>query len=277
VRTAVFKKNKFLFISVTIHLILMYVVAQSVMFPAVPSSPEKKPNIIHATLIFDLPIQTPGPPIEVIEEERPQPAGPEEERPAAATLSDNQVEPISEPQAQAPPVSPQPQAIPAKPEEEVQEELQKELQNDDVNKIKLTDKNMVATPSLEMRAPATNMARRHLSSFQQQQQERMAEQASRYYQQHKNSPVLNSEVKNPYMTEDEKFRDNIKLRVDCNSTAKKATAVLLGFLGGQIGCSKGPPIKGFIQDRINKKSHLPGQYRQEDKPRPQSVVIKKQP
>jgi hypothetical protein len=263
----------------------MYVVAQSVMFPAVPSSPEKKPNIIHATLIFDLPTQTPEPPIEVIEEERPQPAGPEEERPAAATLSDNQVEPISKPQAQAPPISPQPQAIPAKREEEVPEELQKEVQkevqkeeqNDDVNKIMLTDKNIATTPSLEMRTPATNMAIRHLSSFQQQQQNRMAEQASRYYQQHKNSPVLNSEVKNPYMTEDEKFRDNIKVRADCSSTAKKATAVLLGFLGGQIDCSKGPPIKGFIQDRINKKSHLPGQYRPEDKPRPQSVVIKKQP
>jgi hypothetical protein len=274
----VFKKNKFLFISVTIHLILMYyVVAQSIMFPSAPVSPEKKPKVIQATLIFDLPILTPEPPIEVIKEEITQPAKPEEKLPATETLTDSQVEPIAEPQTQAPPVSPQPQAIPTKPEEEVQEELQKKVQNDDVNKIKLTDENIAATPSLEMLTPATNMARRHLSSFQQQQQNRMAEQASRHYQQHKNSPVLNNEVKDPFMTEDEKFRDSLKVRADCSNTAKKTTAVLLGFLGAQIDCTKGPPINGFIQDRINKTSHLPGQYRPEDKPKPQSVVIKKHP
>ena len=268
-----FKKNSFLFISVLLHLIVMYVVAQSVMFPSVPDSPPKKLDIIQATLIFDMPLLIPEIPVEDIKQETLQPIELDEEPTVTETPPDTQIEPISEPEVQTTLSTPQPQAVPTKDEEKVQEPEN----NDDTNEIILTEQTIDPTPSPEIRAPATNMARRDLSSFQQQQQNRVAEQASRNYQQRKNSPVINNKVKNPFMTEDDKLRDSLKVRADCSSTSKKTAAVLLGFLGGTIDCSKPPPISGFIKDRINKGSHLPGQYQQEDQQIPKSVVIKKQP
>jgi hypothetical protein len=254
----------------------MYVVAQSVIFPTVPDSPTKKIDIIQAAVIFDLPPPVPEIPIEIIKEEKPQPDELEEELLAPETPVDSQIEPIAEPEVQATPVSILSQ--PLEPESKLENEIPEEpKQIDDINEIMITDKNITPTPNSEISAFETNMARRHLNSFQQQQQNRVAEQASRYYQQHKNSPVIDDEVKNPFMTEDEKFRGSLKLRADCSSTSKKTTAVILALLGGQIDCAKPPAIEGFIQNRINKKSHLPGQYRQQEQKRPQSIVIKEQP
>ncbi len=267
------KAQHALLISVFLHLIVMYMVTQSVMFPSVPDSPPKKPDIIQATIIFDLPPPVPETSVEVIKEPTPQPVEPEEELPVVEMPADSQIEPIAEPEVQAVPISPQPQALPPKREEEVQEEPEK---NDEINEITPTEQTITPTPSLEMRTPVTSMARRHLSSFQQQQQNRVAEQASQYYQQHKNSPVIDDEVKNPFMTEDEKFRGSLTVRADCSSSSKKTAAVLLNLFGGNIGCSTPPPVSGFIQDRINKEPFSSRQYRQEDKTRPQSVVIKKE-
>jgi hypothetical protein len=253
-------------------MIVMYVVAQSVMFPSVPDSPIKKIDVIQATVIFDFPPPTPEMPIEIIKEEKLQPAEPEEELLVAETPADSQIEPIADPEeVQAIPISPQPQVPQPKREEEIPEEPE---QNDGINII---EKESTPIPSSDVHTAATSMARRHLNSFQQQQQNRVAEQASRYYQQHKNSPVINAEVKDPFMTEGEKLRDTLKVRADCSSASKKTAAVLLSVLGGQIDCSKPPPISGFIQDRINKGSNLPGKYQQEDQKMPQSIVIKKQP
>lgn len=271
------KAKHTLFISLLLHLLVIYVVAQSVMFPSVPDLPEKKPNVIQATLIFDLP-SPPAPtktPVEVLKEETPQPVEQKEELPVAEIPEDSQIEPIPEPEIQAspPPKVLPPQIQPPKPEEVAQEPPE---QDDTVNEILPAESTTSSTTSSEIRSPATSMARRHLNSFQQQQQNRMAEQASRSYQQYKNSPVIDDEVKNPFMTEDEKFRDKLTVRADCSGATQKTTAVLLGFLGGQVDCSKPPAIEGFIQNRLNKTSHLPGQTAENQK-RPQSVVIKKQP
>ena len=252
----------------------MYVVAQSVMFPSVPDSPAKKLDVIQARLIFKQPPPPPQIPAEPIKEEAPLAVEEKQKIPVAETPEDNQVVPILESEMQTTAISPQPQAPSLKHKEEAKEEPEK---NDEVDEITPAEQPITPTPSSEIRTPATNMARRHLNSFQQQQQNRIAEQASRYFQQHKNSPVIDDEVKNPFMSEDEKFRDSMKVRADCSSTSKQTAAVLIGFLGGQVDCSKPPPINGFIKDRINKESHLPGKYRKEDKTRPQSVVIKKQP
>ncbi|MFQ3189660.1 MAG: hypothetical protein ACI936_000785 [Paraglaciecola sp.] len=276
-RAAVFKKNSFLLISVFLHLIVMYVVAQSVMFPSVLDSPTLKTEIIQATVIFDSPPPAPEIPIYDTKEEKPQPAEPEEELIVAVTPADSQIEPTADPEAQVTPVtvptdSPTPQLQP-----ELEKEIPKESeQDDDVSDILITDKDIAQTPSSDISTPITSMAKRHLKSFQQQQQNRIAKQASRYYQQHKNSPIIDDEVKNSFMTQDEKLRDNLKVRADCSSTSKKTTAVLLGFLGGTVDCSKPPPINGFIKNRLNKESLLPKQYQQEDKMRLQSVVIKKE-
>ena len=269
-----FKKNSFLIISVLIHLIVIYVLAQSVLFPAELDTPAKKPDVIQATLIFDFPLPPPEIPVEVIEkiaEETPKSAELEEKLPTE-TPEENQIEPIAEPEVQTILIKPQPQSQSLPPKIEEKLEPTKET-----NEILSIEKNETPTPDSTIRAPSTNMAKRHLNSFQQQQQNSMAEQASRYYQQRKNSPIIDDEVKNPYMSEDEKFRDSLKVRADCSSTNKKITAALLGLLGGGIECSKPPPINGFIQNRINKESLLPGQHQKEDQQLPQSVVIKKQP
>jgi hypothetical protein len=273
----VLKKNYALLLSVFIHLIVMYVVARSVMFTSKPDSPQKEHNIIQATLLFDLPSPPPKTLVEVpvevpkVESSEPEPVEPEEELTIEEKPVDNQIDPISVPEAH-------PITLPRKLEEEL-EEVQEEVQeaseqNNEENVITIIEKNIAATTSSEMRTPATNMARRHLSSFQQQQRNQLAKQASKYYQQHKNSPVINSEVKDPFMTEDEKLIGSLRVRVDCSSTSKKTTAVLLSFLGGQIDCSRPPPISGFIQNRMNKGSSLSGQNQQEVKKRSQSIVIK---
>ena len=241
----------------------MYVVAQSVMF-STPNSPQKEPNVIQATLIFDLPSPTPEIPVEVTKQETLKSIESKEELPVAETYIESKITPISEPQTQTPSTTVQPEERP--------QEAPK--QDDKVNNIFLTDKNITLTSRSEIRTPATDMARRHLSSFQQQQQNKVAEQASRYYQRHKNSPVIDNKIQNYFMSEDEKLRDSLKVRADCSSTSKKTTTIILGFLGGQIDCSKPPTIEGFIQNRINKSSHLSEQSRQEEKKRPQSIIIK---
>ena len=241
------------------------------MFPSVPDSPIKKPDVIQATLIFELPPAIPEIPDEVIEEEKSKPVDPAELIPVAEIPADSKIEPIVEPDLPTIPMPEKPPAAITKLEEELPQDPE---QNND---IMLMDQNKPATPNSEIRSPVSSMAKRHLSSFQQQQRNKVAEQASRYYQEHKNSPVIDNAVENPFMSEDEQLRDTLKVRADCSSTSKKTTAVVLGFLGAQIDCSKPPPINGFIQDRINKKSHLPRQHKQKNKKRPQSVVIKKQP
>jgi hypothetical protein len=268
----VLKKNYALLLSVFIHLIVMYVVAQSVMFPSKPDSPQKQHNIIQATLLFDLPSPPPKTLVEAlvevpVEVPKVKSSEPEEELTVEEKPAGNQIDPTSVPEAH-------PITLPPKLEEELEEVPEASEQNNEENVITIIEKNIAATTSSEMRTPATNMARRHLSSFQQQQRNQLAKQASKYYQQHKNSPVINSEVKNPFMTEDEKLIGSLRVRVDCSSTSKKTTAVLLSFLGGQIDCSRPPPISGFIQNRMNKGSSLSGQNQQEVKKRSQSIVIK---
>ena len=264
-----FKKNKFLFISVILHLIIIYVVARSVMFPTAPDLPLKRQEVIQATLIFDMPPIMPEIPVEEVKEDIPPPDELEEKPGVAETPPDNQIAPISEPEVQVIP----PQGLPPMREEKIQEE--EAAVNDEVNEIMPSEQSVNPIPSSEALAPATSMARRHLNSFQQQQRNRVAEQASRYYQQHKNSPVIDDEVKNPFMTKDEKFRNTNAIKADCSSAGKKTTAVLLSLFGGHIDCSSPPPINSFIQNRINKSAQLPSL--QQDQKRPQSVVIKKQP
>jgi hypothetical protein len=267
----VFKKNKFIYISIFLHLIVIYVIAQSVMFPSVLDATQKKSKIIQAMVIFDYSHKTQELPVEISEEEKLQHVEPEGDLPVVETPVESQIEPITEPALQIIAISPQTQVPVSKREEEILEEPE---QNDGINIIK---KESTPIPNSDVHTAATSMARRHLNSFQQQQQNRVAEQASRYYQQHKNSPVINTKVKDPFMTEGEKLRDTLKVRANCSSASKKTAAVLLSWLGGQIDCSKPPPISGFIQDRINKSSNLPGKYQQEDQKMPQSIVIKKQP
>jgi hypothetical protein len=270
----VFKKNLFLLLSILLHLIVMYVVAQSIIFPTISGTPQKNLNIIQATLIFDLLTPIPEIPVDIIKEEIPLSTEPQEAISISETLEKNLVESDSKLKIPTGPVLSQ--ALPTNDQNELKEELQKKSeQGDNVDTKTFTDKNMPPTAGLEVLTPTTNMARRHLKSFQQQQQNRLAEQASQYYQQRKNSPVINTDIKEPFMSEGEKFKDNLKIRANCSSSTKKTTVVLLSIFGGNIDCSKQPTIEGFIQNRINKKSDLSERYQHTEQKIPQSVVIKK--
>ena len=254
----------------------MYVVAQSVMFPSLTKLTSKEPDIIQATLIFELPSPPPEISVPRIKEETLLPAETEKQPPVTKMPTDSQIEATTQPRVQA--ISTSPKPLPPKLEEKIQKAVigETEIKNE-VNKFITTEQTITPIPSPEMLSPTTRMARRHLNSFQQQQQNKVADQASRYYQLHKNSPVLNVEIKNPFMTDDEKLNNNLKLRADCSDTSKKTAATLLSLFGGAITCSKPPAIKSFIQDRINKKHLSAAQYPQQEKTRPQSTVIKKQP
>ena len=54
------------------------------------------------------------------------------------------------------------------------------------------------------------------------------------------------------MTEDEKYFESAKVRVDCSSTVNKSLAFLSGLTGGTLDCSKGQDLSPFIQNRIKK-------------------------
>ena len=259
----------------------MYVVAQSVMFPSVPDLSLKKPSVIQATLIFDLPAPSPEIFIEVIKEEATLPAEPEEKIITAEIPDKDQVAAITEPEV--PKISPIPQGLSHKYQEEVkgkpQKELQKKLQkqpeqDENVNNITPTDRSITPTARLEMFSPTTSMAKRHLKGFQQKQQNELATMAAKNYQVNKNSPVLNSKVKNPFFSKNEEFIDKLKVRVNCSSTFKKSTAIVLGILGGQVNCSKPPDFDSFIQSRINKDPQSSQRYTDKASKRPQTVVIK---
>lgn len=255
----------------------MYVIAQSVMFPSVSDLPLKKLNIIQATLIFDLPAPQPEAPIEVSKEKITLPVEPEEKITAAKIPDKDQVAITSEPEVLT--ISPLPQTLPPKRRKKVkevkEEQQEKSEQDENTNNITLSDKKTIPTANLEMFTPTTNMAKRHLNGFNQKQQNKLAAMAAENYQVNKNSPVLNSRVKNRFFSEDEEFRDKLKVRANCNGAFKKSTAVVLGFLGGQVNCSKPPDFDSFIQSRLNKDSQSPERYADKISKRPQPVVIKK--
>lgn len=281
-----FKKNRFLFISILVHLVVIYVVAQSVMFPPAPESLSDKPVIIQAKLLFDLAPVIPETIIEeaVIEEtekveevvEEQQIIEPQKQPETVEAPVQEKINETPEPELRQtlPPI--QPETPPPVIEDIEQNEPEKndETPDDTVESI-IIDKNKTPAPSSEVSAPATSMARRDLKSFQQQQQDRLAERAARRFQQYKNSPEIDNEVKNPFMTEDEKFREETKLRADCSSTTNKVAAVAAGLFGGNVDCTETPEIEGFIQKRLNKTSHLPEQSEEKQR-RPKSLVIQEQ-
>ncbi|MEP2651266.1 MAG: hypothetical protein ABJH06_04655, partial [Paraglaciecola sp.] len=169
-----------------------------------------------------------------------------------------------------PPAAPEPETVIETPQAEVEPATKPE--KSETTNVPTAETAPVKNDSTKatISKPVTSMARRHLGSFQQQQHQRMAEQASRNYQESKNSPFINTEEKDPFMTEDEKLQESLKVRADCGGTTKKTTAVLLGFLGGNIECSKPPPINNYIQKRLNKTQD----FRQSGTQNSQSALTK---
>ncbi|MFT5677151.1 MAG: hypothetical protein ACI808_003103 [Paraglaciecola sp.] len=113
------------------------------------------------------------------------------------------------------------------------------------------------TPSAIVYGNAPDMARQQLSGLNKTKLQELAQQAAREYQQQKNSPELNLKRVDPFVTEDQKLRDKVQVRVNCSGNTNKVAIVLSGFMGGTLKCSKGPNIDSFIQNRLNKTALLP--------------------
>jgi hypothetical protein len=87
--------------------------------------------------------------------------------------------------------------------------------------------------------------------------------------------LSDEEVKDWFLSEDEKFRNTNAIKADCISTGKKTTTARLSWFGSQIDCSSPPPINSFIQNKINKNAQLPS-LKQNPKEPPKSAAIENQ-
>ena len=124
-------------------------------------------------------------------------------------------------------------------------------------KVIPTQQPVQKTPSSIVYGNAPDTVRQQLSGLNQTKLQELAQQAAREYQEQKNSPKLNLKRVDPFVTEDQKLRDSVQVRVNCSSNTNKVATILSGFLGGTLKCSKGPNIDSFIQNRLNKTALLP--------------------
>jgi hypothetical protein len=119
-------------------------------------------------------------------------------------------------------------------------------------------------PTPELETPAANiygnvpdLARQQLSGLNQTKLQELALQAASDYQKQKNAPKLDLKRVNPFVTEEQKLRDSVQVKVNCDGNTNKVAAVISGLFGGTLKCSKPPGIKSFIKNRLNKAYLLP--------------------
>jgi hypothetical protein len=239
------------------------------MFPKEANTPVPVNKVIKATLVFE----TVVPPKPIIEEQAPSEPLTEDTQPIPV------VDEIEEPQTPPPEVKSdkQPETVETEPVEVEEPAATQPLKREETKQP--TPPNQKPAPA-SLQSPITSMAKRHLNGFQQQQQNRVAQQAARNYQQLKNSPIIDDEIKDRFLTEDEKLVKKNQVRIDCSSTTNQVALGLASLMGGnKLKCSKGPPIDGFIKSRLNREPLLLNQYKDNEKKsqQPQSVVIKELP
>lgn len=264
------KKNRFLIFSIFAHALLIFIIARSTVFSSNPLPQVNEVQPIQARIIFDIA------PVAKVEEppvDEPLPVSAEKPSVNADSqlkVNSRDVEKIVEAEV-PPPAAPEPEPVIETPQAEV-EPATKPEQSETTN-VPAVETAPVKNDSTKatISKPVTSMARRHLGNFHQQQHQRMAEQASRNYQESKNSPFINTEEKDPFMTEDEKLQESLKVRADCGGATKGTAALLLGYLGGNIECTSPPAIDGYIQKRLNKTQDLP---RQPDSQKSQTALTK---
>lgn len=105
-------------------------------------------------------------------------------------------------------------------------------------------------------AASWKMLQRHLAQLNTEQRQRLAEQGAADYQRSKISPDLNLPAPQPFKTEDEKLREKITVRVDCNNTAAKMAATFSTYNGGTLRCQELPDVQKFIDKRLHKKAAI---------------------
>jgi hypothetical protein len=108
-----------------------------------------------------------------------------------------------------------------------------------------------STPTVVSR----DLAKQHLNHYSQQRNQRMAEDAAHAYRQQRRSPEFPAANVDPFKTEEEIFKEELKVKTDCSSTANKSVVMLASLFGGNINCSKPPPFQEFIDKRLNKEEN----------------------
>lgn len=102
-----------------------------------------------------------------------------------------------------------------------------------------------------------DLARQHLQNYHSQAVEQLSSQQAKRYQQTKTSPDLQLPEFDPFTTEDEKYRKELSVRVDCSSTLNKSLSVLSGITGGGLKCSDGADLTPFLKKHLNKGIESP--------------------
>ncbi|MCF2949547.1 hypothetical protein L0668_15610 [Paraglaciecola aquimarina] len=146
-----------------------------------------------------------------------------------------------------------------------------------INISPTTESNLTAQKPVQALVPInsqfTGIAGKHVQQYNLQQEAKMMDEAGRYYQQQKNSPIIHTPNNNQFKSADEKLINNIKVRANCDGAARKTTAVILGFMGGMVDCTSKPDINSFIEKRINKHALLPAKHNKPLDKLPKSLVI----
>lgn len=99
-----------------------------------------------------------------------------------------------------------------------------------------------------------DLLRKHMSSINNQQTQRLSENAASEYRRKRISPDFPAAKTDPLQTEEEKLMEEVVVEVDCSGTLNKSVKALAGLLGGMMKCSKPPPFQSFINKRLNKES-----------------------
>ncbi|MGS2721437.1 hypothetical protein [Paraglaciecola aestuariivivens] len=247
-------------VSLLAHLLIFYVMTRSTQHPEISQTPPDEQVVIKAKLIF-------------AEAAKPEPAVKEEEQ--------EQVDPEPQPETPMPPELPiepaptdiEPIAEAPAPTAKQSDEPVPELENKPSPQA--NNDFMTQSAQAKLQSAATNLARKHLSYFQQQQQTQLAELAANEFQQQKHAAIEAPTDQNRFLSEEQVLMKSLTVQADCSSATKRTAAVLLNLLGGAFDCSNPPPIDSFIQKRLNKQV-LPVSNSEPVKNPTQSIVIQNQ-
>ena len=171
---------------------------------------------------------------------------PVQEEPASSVDTFTEPDPI----AVQPDIQQQSQETPQTPDHPAEITAQEQVAPD----VPITETQIITGTSTEKRYPVSSrdIARQHLTNIQQQLQSDLVQQSTREYRRQLTSPTIKKPTEQPFMTEEEKLIESVKVNVDCSSTVNKSLAFMSGMTGGTINCSKGPSLAPYIQKRINK-------------------------
>lgn len=219
--------------SVLAHLLVFWWLASQRVTPVLPQ-PEQQPAI-KASLWFQPVVSAPEPVIEPV-----------------ATLPEPDVVEEAEPTEVQSPV---PEALEERPVEQIEKQM-KEAETQVVSEAPQISAGQQKDEhtGVAIESAAGSLARKHLSQWQYQQQQQVAEQAAREFMQRQANPVGKIPDFSQTLSEDEQRLKAITKEVNCDSTVNATVAVLMGIAGGMVKCSNKPDFQQFIDKRLNKQN-----------------------